>query len=209
MIDYNNRLVFLLDWGHGGMIGDEYLTAPAKMKIFPDGTTIYEGERNRILGEFVSELAYQEGLLTYEVCGNSQLDVPLAVRTNVANDLNDRYPHCVYCSFHNNAGGGHGTEIFTSPGQTGSDEHASLLLDILDSNLEDMVIRSDFHSDGDVDKEKRLWVLVKTNCPAFLLELAFFDDVEDAKKLMNDDYLFEVAKSIVQYMKKAEEIELW
>jgi len=209
MIDYNNKILFLIDPGHSGMVGDEYLTAPDKMFIHPDGTTIYEGVRNRVLANFVMDLAEIEELLILDVTGNSQLDVPLATRVKFANDLNDRYPHVVYCSLHMNAGKGLGTEIFTSPGQTGSDEHASLVMDCLDADIEDFIIRPDFWSDKDVDKEAKFYVLVKTKCPAWLLETGFMDSAHDCRLLLDDDYLFEVAKSIVRYMKKAEALELW
>ena len=209
MIDYNNRIIYLIDPGHSGMVDDYYLTSPDKLFIHPDGTTIYEGVQNRILANFIIELADIEGLLVLDTTGNSQLDVPLPTRVKLANDLNDRYPHVCFCSLHMNAGGGHGTEIFTSPGQTGSDEHASLVMDCLDEDIEDFVIRSDFWSDKDIDREAKYFVLTKTNCSAWLLELGFMDSAYDVKLLLNDDYLFEVAKSIVRYMKEAEARELW
>jgi N-acetylmuramoyl-L-alanine amidase len=208
-MDYENRILFLLDPGHSGVVDGEYLTAPDKMWEFDDGTIIYEGERNRVLASFIEELADMGGLLTYDVTGGSQLDIPLGARTKVANDLNDRYPHVVYCSLHMNAGGGRGMEIFTSPGQTASDHHASLVMDIMEEDIEDLVVRPDFHSDKDVDKEAKFWVLTKTNCPAWLIEVGFMDDYEDAKKLLDDEYLWSVAKAIVRYMKRAQEIELW
>jgi len=191
------------------MIDGKYETFPDKMFAFEDGTVIYEGERNRTLRDFVMEIGDIEGLWMYDTTGGSNLDIPLATRVKVANDLNDRYHNVVFLSLHMNAGGGNGTEVFTSPGQTASDHHASLLIDTLEEDIEDLVIRSDFLSDGDCDKEERFYVLVKTTCPSILLEVNFMDTIHTARLLLDDDYLFEVAKSIVRYMKRAEEIELW
>ena len=193
--------------GHGGMIDDKYVTAPDKMYIFPDGTTIYEGERNRLLVNFITELGDMDGLWQYDVTGNSQIDVPLPTRTKVANDLFDRYPNTIYNSFHMNAGKGIGTEIFTSPGQTASDHHAALVMDTLEEEIDDLVIRADF-SDKDVDKEAKFWELVKTNCPSWLLEVGFMDDYNNAMLLLDDDYLLSVAKAVHKYRLKAELLEI-
>lgn len=78
-------------------------------------------------------------------------------------------------SIHCNAGGGHGYEAFTSPGQTISDPWATHLLDSFGETFPDHRLRADF-SDGDPDKEARFTVLTKTKLAAVLFELGFIDN---------------------------------
>ena len=80
-------------------------------------------------------------------------------------------------SIHANAGGGHGIEVFTSPGQTESDSWATDVLDSMAKEFPNRRIRSDFR-DGDADKEARFTVLTKTSKPAILVELGFIDTRE-------------------------------
>jgi N-acetylmuramoyl-L-alanine amidase len=196
-----SRLTFILDPGHGGMIDGKYTTAPDKMWTFPDGTTIYEGVINRKIVSYIRSISKAYGIDVFDVTGGSNRDIPLKVRTDIANDLHMIYDNIVYCSIHCNAGKGKGTEIFTSEGQTDSDKHATIVMECLENELDDFRVRADY-SDGDIDKEAKFWVLRKTNCPAWLLEVGFMDTREDANKLLDDKYLFRVAEAIVQYMKQ-------
>jgi N-acetylmuramoyl-L-alanine amidase len=62
--------------------------------------------------------------------------------------------------------------------------------------------RSD-KSDGDHDREARFFVLTKTAMPAILGEHLFFDNLEDAKLLMDDEIVERFAeaqvRAIIQY----------
>jgi len=88
-----------------------------------------------------------------------------------------------FWSIHYNAGGGRGIEVFTSPGQTRSDEFATDVLEELDA-VSDRPMRLDF-SDGDPDKEARFTVLTKTKGPAILIEVGFMDNAQDLAHVMN------------------------
>ncbi|YCM47035.1 N-acetylmuramoyl-L-alanine amidase (plasmid) [Verrucomicrobiaceae bacterium 227] len=85
-------------------------------------------------------------------------------------------------SIHCNAGGGRGIEVFTSPGETLSDPWATCVLEELDHDFPDQIIRADF-SDGDSDKEQRFMVLTKTRRSAILVELGFIDTEEGQRFL--------------------------
>ena len=60
----------------------------------------------------------------------------------------------------------------------------------------------------DVDKEAKFWVLTKTNMPAWLLEVGFMDTINDCRLLLDDDYLFEIAKAIHKYRLKIEIMDI-
>lgn len=78
-------------------------------------------------------------------------------------------------SIHCNAGGGHGFELFTSPGQTDSDIAG---IHILHSYAEAFPAKRGRYDmrDGDPDKEARFTVLTRTRGPAVLMELEFIDN---------------------------------
>ena len=76
-------------------------------------------------------------------------------------------------SIHCNAGGGSGIEVFTTHGQTDSDEWATLVLEELSKEFPNQVLRTDY-SDGDPDKEAKFTVL-RNKKSAILVELGFID----------------------------------
>lgn len=197
-------ITWLTNPGHGGMIKGEYQTAPDKMWEYADGTIIYEGERNRKLQHFLHELMDGAGMHYINMCP-TDLDLPLKIRTDFGNECHKKYKNCVWLSFHHNAGFGTGTEVFTSPGQTRSDIHATLLVEHLRPFYQSYQkkIRADW-SDGDVDKEAFFWELVKTVCPAILLEVLFMDNKKDAHLIKDDLFLYKLAKRINRYQKEAE-----
>ncbi|TWH45883.1 N-acetylmuramoyl-L-alanine amidase [Sporomusa sp. KB1] len=68
-----------------------------------------------------------------------------------------------------------GMEIYTSRGLTRADGLASLIMDQMTGDFPQLPVRSDW-SDGDVDKEAGLYVLIHTDAPAVLVELAFISN---------------------------------
>jgi N-acetylmuramoyl-L-alanine amidase len=182
------------------MVDGKYVTAPDKMWEFPDGTVIYEGERNRKLVKYIIEIAAVRSVPVFDVTGGSQLDIPLSQKVSISNGLMKDYD-VVHCAIHHNAGKGIGTEIFTSPGTTKSDRHATKVMDSLELSISDLIIRADF-SDKDVDKEAKFYELTETKCPAWLLEVGFMDNWADAKKILDDRYLHRIALALVDYMEE-------
>ena len=89
-----------------------------------------------------------------------------------------------YLSIHSNAGGGHGSEIYTSPGNTKSDAIATIFGKEFIKEFPKRKLRTDY-SDGDLDKERRFYVLTKTKMPAVLTENFFMDNFEEFKTLLN------------------------
>lgn len=167
-------MIVLLDNGHGGLVNGEYQT-PGKRKDWGNGNIIYEGEFNRaIVNGIIEKLTALK--IPYVNIAPEYWDVRLETRVNRAN----KYPpsKCFYLSIHSNAGGGNGSEIFTSPGNTKSDAIATEFGREYQREFPNRRLRTDF-SDGDLDKERRFYVLTKTKMPAILTENFFMDNREE------------------------------
>lgn len=79
-----------------------------------------------------------------------------------------------------------GMEIFTSRGQTQADELATLIMSQMADEFPQLPVRSDW-SDGDVDKEAGLYILIHTEAPAVLVELAFISNPNEEAILASYD----------------------
>jgi len=167
-------MIVLLDNGHGGLINGVYQTA-GKRKDWGQGNVIYEGEFNRAIVNGIIQ-ALTRLKIPYVNIAPEYWDVRLETRVRRAN----KYPanNCFYLSVHSNAGGGTGSEIFTSPGDTKSDRIATIFGNMYEDVFPDRILRTDF-TDGDLDKEQRFYVLTKTKMPAILTESFFMDNREE------------------------------
>jgi len=173
-------MIVLLDNGHGGLINGQYIT-PGKRKDWGDNGVIYEGEFNRaIVNGLIEKLTFLK--IPYVNIAPEYRDVRLSTRVNRAN----KYPanQCFYLSVHSNAGGGHGCEFFTSPGVTKSDAIATIFGEEYKKEFPDRRLRTDY-SDGDLDKERRFYVLTRTRMPAVLTENFFMDNLEEFQNILN------------------------
>ncbi len=188
-------MIVLLDNGHGGLINGKYQTS-GKRKDWGNGNIIYEGEFNRaIVNGIIEELTRLK--IPYVNIAPEYWDVRLETRVKRANKYS---PHnCFYLSIHSNAGGGHGSEIYTSPGNTKSDAIATIFGKEFKKEFPNRILRTDY-SDGDLDKERRFYVLTKTRMPALLTENFFMDNVEEFKTLLNTR---EGRQKIISYHVKA------
>ncbi|WP_417558504.1 N-acetylmuramoyl-L-alanine amidase [Mesoflavibacter zeaxanthinifaciens] len=188
-------MLVLIDNGHGSLINGEYQTQ-GKRKDWEDKGIIYEGEFNRaIVSGIIEQLTFLN--IPYVNIAPEYWDVRLETRVKRAN----KYParNSFYLSIHSNAGGGHGSEIFTSPGNTKSDSIATIFGEEYQKEFPDRTLRTDF-SDGDLDKERRFYVLTKTKMPAILTENFFMDNFEEFRDILNTR---EGRQRIVDYHVKA------
>ena len=173
-------MIVLLDNGHGGLINGDYVT-PGKRKDWGADGMIYEGEFNRaIVGGIIEELTKLR--IPYVNIAPEYWDVRLETRVKRANKYDPR--DCFYLSVHSNAGGGHGSEFYTSPGETKSDAIATIFGVEYKKVFPNRRLRTDF-SDGDLDKERRFYVLTKTRMPAVLTESFFMDNHEEFVNILN------------------------
>lgn len=196
----------VIDCGHGGIDKNgKYTTAPAKQAKV-DGKMIYEGVINRTIGGMLAHLFQWDGYeVIFTVDPNDSRDISLDHRVRVAN----KYPKALFLSIHCNAfnGKARGFEIFTTKGQTKSDELAQEIYNEVDKVSKDFngVMRPD-NSDGDSDKEVDFYVLRKTKGIAVLIECFFFDNKEDLELFNNKEHLVKLVsalyKGIINYIEK-------
>lgn len=202
-----------LDAGHGAIDPKgNYTTAPSKMYdhktgTFHKGSVFYEGVWNRTLVNRVSAKLQQLGI-RHLMVHHEYLDTPLQQRVDTANWYHRNFAEGIYISTHSNAANtqARGFEVYTSKGLTASDPVATLMYNNVQNLLGNRITMRPDNSDGDPDREAAFFVLTKTAMPAILIEHLFFDNLEDAKLLMNDDIvdLFAEAqvRTIVEHFSK-------
>mgnify|MGYP000052602825 CR=1 FL=1 len=173
----------LLDNGHGGLINGKYQTPGKRSPIWDDGSQLFEGEFNRAIVARIIEGLTTLGIPYVNICPEHD-DMALSTRTRRANKFYDEVSKdCFYMSIHSNAGGGHGSEVFTSPGDTKSDQIATCFGEIYKVFYPNLRLRTDF-SDGDLDKEANFYVLKRTKMPAILTENFFMDNEAECKEFL-------------------------
>ena len=210
-----SQLTFLLDPGHGGIVDGKYTTAPnfdpnnksTWKKCWyheNEDLTLFEGVYNRQVINIVKGIMDARGMKYQDVTSgtesSSEYDISLSDRVSNANSFYSGDNNCFYFSMHGNASGSgkaHGIEIFTSKGQTKSDIFATYIFNKIVEMFPNEKYRKDTWSDGDVDKEANYYVLKNTKMPAVLLEMWFFDHIEDCKKMLDIEMQHQVAKAIV------------
>jgi len=173
-------MLVLLDNGHGGVVAGVYQTAGKRSPVWDDGSQLFEGEFNRtIVCGIVQALSNMN--INYVVITPEYEDISLKERVIRANQYD---PHeSFFISVHSNAGGGSGFEVFTSPGQTKSDEIATIMGEEFKRIFPHKKLRADF-SDQDLDKEAKFYVLTKTNMPAILTENFFMDNEDECRNIL-------------------------
>jgi N-acetylmuramoyl-L-alanine amidase len=168
-----------------------------------------EGVNNRDIARRLIIALESEDIKCIDIVA-STLDVSLKTRVIRANNLAKAKP-CVYISIHSDAAGdgvnwhpASGMSVYTSVGQTKSDEFAQLVIDELQENFKDSVKWRTDNSDKDEDKEEDFYVLKNTNCPAILCEFGFHTNKEEATKMLTDDWKNKIVVSIIYAIKKFE-----
>lgn len=212
-----SKYLWLLDNGHGGLINDNgkeiYTTAPnhtnnpntwKKMYIHEDGTKIYEGDFNRKVVDKLTKMLIHEQI-TYKLICPELEDISLGERVRRADELHRIHKNCIFVSVHGNAGKGTGFEVFTSVGQTKSDEIAEVFIKEMEKIFPNKTKRVDL-SDGDQDKEAQFYVLRKTDCPAILTENFFMDRLDDCKLMLSDEGQMKIAQAHFNAILKVEKV---
>ena len=179
-----NKYLFLLDPGHGGVIDGVPQTEGKRSPKWKDGSQLFEGEFTRAI---VDSLMKTSPLMKIE-CRNlvpELEDISLRERVQRASTFKDCYKDkkCIYVSIHANAGGGRGYEVFTSPGITEADSIATVFVKKFAETFPMVRIRTDM-TDGDPDKEAGFYVLKNTSMPAILTECFFMDNEHECKSYL-------------------------
>ena len=203
-----SNYIWLLDAGHGGMKDGVYVTAPAKMHIFDDGLTFYEGVDNRAIVDKLTLLLQLHGI-EYRMVHDRECDTPLHKRVAFANQLHAETGRCIYLSIHSDAmpdgahGKGSGFSVYTSIGKTSSDVLAEIFCVAYQRKLGQFKFRKDT-TDGDLDKEEDFYVLRKTKCPAILIENLFFDNREEAEFLLSESGQNQISLTLLNAIRTIE-----
>ena len=125
----------------------------------------------------------------------------LSYRTALANG----WAADIFISLHCNSAANQsaeGYEVWTSPGNTLGDKLATRIYGQIAAEFPDRAGRTDY-SDGDPDKESRFYVLVHTDAPACLVEMAFISNDAEAALLVDaawqDRYARAIARGVTDY----------
>ncbi|WP_425061400.1 N-acetylmuramoyl-L-alanine amidase family protein [Sporomusa carbonis] len=125
----------------------------------------------------------------------------LSYRTALANDWDADIFISLHCNSASNTSA-KGYEVWTSPGDTQGDRLATCIFNQIAAEFPDRAGRTDY-SDGDPDKESRFYVLIHTDAPACLVEMAFISNDEEAALLADaawrDRYARAIARGVTDY----------
>lgn len=200
-----SKTLWLIDAGHGGINNEGlYTTGNKKRYKFPDGLEIFEGQVNRQIAAKLEHLLQKNGI-DFKRVYHDTIDTPLSQRVSEADAIFAGDRRAIYLSIHSNSASanleGEGTkatgfEVYTSPGQTKSDQIAEVLLKKYKVHFPGMKMRLDY-SDGDADKEANFYVLRKTDCPAVLVENLFFDNRKEAEFLISVEGQQKIAECLL------------
>lgn len=181
-----SKYLWIFDNGHGGMIDGVYQTSGKRSPVWPDGEVLYEGVFNRAIVDRLMVLCEANNIDAVNLVDTPK-DVPLSDRTSKANSIAKASDKpCIYVSVHANGfsdESANGWEVYTSPGETKSDEIATVLFEKAESEFPSYKMRKDT-SDGDPDKEANFYVLVHTTMPAILSENFFMTNYRECHELL-------------------------
>ncbi len=184
------KILFVLDRAHGKDVAG---------KRSPDGSHV-EWEWS---DKFIASLKDDLTLLNIPWAETVMEDIEpgLSRRVRRANEHAKRAEKTILLSFHNNAGGGTGLELFTSPGEDESDEVAELIANQLIDGFPECRWRR--LVPDELDKEANFTVIagnrhVKPEYLGVLIEFLFMDHPKDLVKLKNPKYT-ERFKEIILY----------
>jgi N-acetylmuramoyl-L-alanine amidase len=172
-----------IDPGHGGK--DPGAVGPTGLK---------EADVNLMVGRLLFSKLLLKG---YETCMTRSNDfyVPLSRRVHISNNMEVDAFISLHCNAAENPKA-EGFEVWTSPGQTRGDLLAECIVDRWNVHFPDMRIRKD-ESDGDSDKEGRLYVVRKTKAPACLVEMGFISNEREEELLSSVNRQEEMAHCIL------------
>ena len=154
---------------------------------------------SRLVENYLSNVGY-EVKLTRTEWEQAETD-DLSYRTTLANGWNAD----IFISLHCNSAANQnaeGYEVWTSPGNTLGDKLATCIFGQIADEFPDRAGRTDY-SDSDPDKESRFYVLVHTDAPACLVEMAFISNDAEAVLLEDaawqDRYARAIARGVTDY----------
>tara|TARA_R110001592_G_scaffold101583_8_gene287453 strand:+ start:240 stop:839 length:600 start_codon:yes stop_codon:yes gene_type:complete len=190
-----SKFLYIVDAGHGAINPESgrYVTAGKRSPFHEDGSILYEGVENRRKVKAIISLMKENNLDCLELVDTWQ-DVSLRERVEDVNKLTNEN-ECIFISIHSNAYGRgwtspKGISIYHFEDSKQSNKVAKIFHQELSCNFDGLT------KDRGI-KESRFYVLKNTRCPAVLLELGFHSNKEESKKIMSNEWIKLVAKSVV------------
>lgn len=195
------RTLIVLDAGHGGQdLAGNYTTPPDDGKYFDHtfpchlGNRFLEGVFNRQMAAKVAAELQARGFQTQSVY-HGWMDNSLDSRTDQEQQLVKLWGGpSLFLSMHANAAlsKARGLTLWTFPGSKGGQQLAKALYPL----------KGIFEAWGSY-RSKNLYtedyhILKHSRSPAMILELGFFDQPDDAKLLLNQNFQKEVAQTIAR-----------
>ena len=150
---------------------------------------------SRLVENYLTAVGY-EVKLTRTDWEQAETD-DLSYRTALANDWGADIFISLHCNSAANSSA-KGFEVWTSPGDTLGDKLATCIYGQIAAEFPDRVGRVDY-SDGDPDKESRFYVLMYTDAPACLVEMAFISNDEEAALLADAVWQERYARAIARW----------
>tara|TARA_R100001510_G_scaffold49745_1_gene48261 strand:+ start:963 stop:1601 length:639 start_codon:yes stop_codon:yes gene_type:complete len=192
----SSKYLWIFDNGHGGIINGVYQTPGKRSPIWDDGSQLFEGEFNRAIVERLMKLCKKANIDCVNLVDTKE-DMSLSKRTAKANEIyRDSEKPCIYVSIHANGfnkESANGWEVFTSRGETKSDEIAEVLFQKAQAEFPMYRMRKDYR-DGDADKEANFYVLIHTAMPAILSENFFMTNENECRLIMSEEGRDRIAK---------------
>lgn len=189
----DQKFIYILDAGHGGLINGEYTTSGKRSPIWPDGSVYYEGVGNRDIRKRLAQMLEDKGI-HYHYTTVGGLDTSLTKRVNVINSLCDMYgaDKCIMISIHSDAfnnPGAFGWSVYTTKGTTKSDPVATIVSEetkkIFAPELEAHHTRfREDKRDGDVDQEANFYIIANARCRAILTENFFMTNQYECQEIL-------------------------
>lgn len=187
----NSNYIYLLDPGHG----DRYHTPNSKQAHHSFGS-IYEGEFNRAVCHQIKLSLLSMDIDFIDIIRTNR-DLELHRRIERANWCESKHYNTIFISIHGNAFHNpepSGYEVFSSRGETDSDEIASVF---------------NFHAQGlpfknRGVKEANFYVLRNTTMPAVLTENGFMTNPDDCRFMLSEEGVKEIADAHVSAIEDIE-----
>jgi len=203
-----SNYLWIFDNGHGGIIDGVYQTPGKRSPVWPDGTQLFEGEFNRAIVNRLVKMCNEEGIECVNLV-DTQEDISLSKRTSKANSIaKSSQKPCIYVSVHANGytdESANGWCVYTSEGETKSDDIATILFEKSAREFKGEYMRSDTYRDGDVDQESNFYVLINTSMPAILSENFFMTNSDNCHKyLLSEEGRDRIAKVHFQMIQEVE-----
>lgn len=199
----NSKYTYLLDPGHGGIIDGIYQTDGNRSPNFDDNTVLYEGVYNRKVIDKISNKLNKKLINNINIV-DTQKDMPLSDRTDMANGIHEKLKNTIYISIHGNAygeswNGANGVDSFYFK----KGDKYSVKGKKLATEAQKFLVEYTDRKDRGV-KGRNYHVLRETSMPSVLLETGFMTNKEEASLMLTDEYQEKVANAVVQFIKKIE-----